>query len=612
MVKLLSNLLTTPGFIPHGHCYLWKPSLVGLQVASDSLIVLAYYTIPISLFYFVRQRPDIPYPWLFRLFGAFIISCGTTHLLQIWTLWHPDYWLEGAVKLITALVSLATAIALVPLLPQALALRSPTELEAANRELELEIAERKRVEAIQQETEAKLRLFVEHAPAAIAMFDGQMRYLAASKRWLSDFNLPDEDLIGRSHYEIFPDLPERWKAIHRRCLAGGIEKCEEDLFERADGTKDWSRWEVRPWYNSMDEIGGIIIFSELITQRKQFEVVLRESNERFRLAFKNAPIGMAVVSPEGKFLQVNRALCEIVGYSAAELKAITFQEITYPEDLEEDLSYMHQMLVGEIRIYEMEKRYLHKDGYLVWVLLNASLVRNAESKPLYFISQIQDITESKQHQQQIEASLREKEVLLKEIHHRVKNNLQVICSLLRLQGRSIKDPQVKALFAESQNRVKSMAIVHELLYQSQNFYRLNLAKYLRNLGGNLLRTYAVNNQNVTINTEVIDAFFLDMDSAVPLGLIINELISNALKYAFPPETSGKIWIAATKDAEDNLILTVRDNGKGFPEDYDLKDSKSLGLALVKDLVSQLRGTMEVTEDSGTKFMMKLTKIKANK
>ncbi len=612
MVKLLSSILTTPGFIPHGHCYLWKPSLVGLQVGSDSLIVLAYYTIPISLFYFVRQRPDIPYPWIFRLFGAFIISCGTTHLLEIWTLWYPDYWVEGAIKAITALVSLATAIALVPLLPQALALRSPTELEAANRKLELEIAERKRVEAVQRETEAKLRLFVEHAPAAIAMFDRQMRYLAASKRWLSDFNLPNENIIGRSHYLVFPHLPERWKAVHRRCLAGAIEKSEEDVFERADGTKDWSRWEARPWYSSMGEIGGIIIFSEPIAQRKQFEAVLRESNERFRLAFKNAPIGMAVVSPEGKFLQVNRALCEIVGYSAAELEGTTFQEITYSEDLEADLSYMHRMLAGEIRTYQMEKRYLHKDGHLVWVLLNGSLVRDAESKPLYFIAQIQDITESKQHQQTLEASLREKEVLLKEIHHRVKNNLQVICSLLRLQSRSIEDPQVKALFAESQNRVKSMALVHEQLYQSPNFYRLNLAKYLRNLGGNLLRSYAVNNQNVTINTEVIDTFFLDMDSAVPLGLIINELISNALKYAFAPEISGKILIAATTDAKDNLVLTVRDNGKGLPEDYDLKRSQSLGLALVQDLVSQLRGTLEVTEDSGTKFMMILTKIKANK
>jgi signal transduction histidine kinase/ActR/RegA family two-component response regulator len=133
-------------FIPHGHCYLWKPELVGLHIVSDSLIALAYYSIPLTLIYFVRQRKDLPFNWIFLLFGAFIVACGTTHLMEIWTLWHPNYWLSGTLKLVTAVVSVYTAVLLVPLVPQALALPSPAQLEAANLELRNQITERERAE----------------------------------------------------------------------------------------------------------------------------------------------------------------------------------------------------------------------------------------------------------------------------------------------------------------------------------------------------------------------------------------------------------------------------------------------------------------------------------
>jgi len=141
-----SQWSTIEAFIPHGHCYLWKPELVGLHIVSDSLIALAYYSIPLTLFYFVRQRKDLPFNWIFLLFGAFIVACGTTHLMEIWTLWHPSYWLSGTIKLVTAVVSVYTAVLLVPLVPQALALPSPAQLEAANVELRNQIAERERAE----------------------------------------------------------------------------------------------------------------------------------------------------------------------------------------------------------------------------------------------------------------------------------------------------------------------------------------------------------------------------------------------------------------------------------------------------------------------------------
>jgi len=147
MTNLWSQLFQSESFIPHGHCYLWQTNLVGLHVISDALIALAYYSIPITLLYLVRKRHDLPFEWVFLLFGAFIVACGTTHVLDIWTLWHPTYWLSGLVKALTALVSVATAAQLFPLMPQVLAMTSPAQLEQANLALQSQIAERLRVEA---------------------------------------------------------------------------------------------------------------------------------------------------------------------------------------------------------------------------------------------------------------------------------------------------------------------------------------------------------------------------------------------------------------------------------------------------------------------------------
>ncbi len=145
MLKFILSVFPENSFIPHGDCYLWKPGLVWLNIASDSLIAIAYYSIPITLVYFVQKRRDLPYSGLFLLFSAFIIACGTIHIMDVWTLWHPTYWLSSFLKAFTALVSVYTAIALVPIIPQAIALPSPSQLEAANRKLEGEIMERSHI-----------------------------------------------------------------------------------------------------------------------------------------------------------------------------------------------------------------------------------------------------------------------------------------------------------------------------------------------------------------------------------------------------------------------------------------------------------------------------------
>lgn len=180
----LHNFFYSGNFIPHGHCYLWNPELVSLHILSDVLIALSYYSIPITLVYFIRKRKDIPFKNIFLLFGAFIISCGTTHLMEVWTLWHPNYWFSGALKAITALISFYTALTLIPLVPKALALPSPAQLETTNQALIMEIIERKRAEQELRQYKEHLEEIVQTRTVELELANAQLR---SANQELNDF-----------------------------------------------------------------------------------------------------------------------------------------------------------------------------------------------------------------------------------------------------------------------------------------------------------------------------------------------------------------------------------------------------------------------------------------
>lgn len=216
-----------------------------------------------------------------------------------------------------------------------------------------------------------------------------------------------------------------------------------------------------------------------------------------------------------------------------------------------------------------------------------------------------EITERKRVEEQIQASLEEKEVLLKEIHHRVKNNLQVVCSLLYLQSRSIKDKETLEMFQDGQNRVHSMSLVHERLYQSQDLARVDFAEYVRDLTSHLFRSYGGDSNCIKAEINV-DGVLLGVDTAIPCGLILNELVSNSLKHAFLDGRGGEIHIEFRSDDDSQFRLVVSDNGVGLPEDLDFRDAESLGLQLVNTLVDQLEGTIELDGSGGTAFKITFT------
>ena len=220
-----------------------------------------------------------------------------------------------------------------------------------------------------------------------------------------------------------------------------------------------------------------------------------------------------------------------------------------------------------------------------------------------------EISERKRAEEQLKASLQEKEVLLKEIHHRVKNNMQIISSLLDLQANTIQDERVRDLFQGSQQRIRSMALIHEQLYQSSDLARIDFAEYIENLTDRLLYSYGVRAGNITLQLD-LTPLFLSVETAIPCGLIINELVSNALKHAFPNSRFGQISITLQRVQAQQLSLQIKDNGVGFPAEIDFRRTASLGLTLVNTLVKQIKGTIDLYSEDGTQFKITFSDLTA--
>jgi PAS domain S-box-containing protein len=268
-----------------------------------------------------------------------------------------------------------------------------------------DITERKRTEARLAEREAQLALFVEHAPAGVAMFDDKMRCLAVSRRFLSDHELQDPaEVIGRSVYEIFQDLPPRWKEIHVRVLAGEELAQAEDFFPRQDGRMYWVRWSMKPWRNINGRIGGAMLFAEMVNEQVEAKRAVAESEARFRATFENAAVGIAHFDPDFGWLRVNEAACRILGYRAEELVTKSLEDINHPDDLRACLAQVERMRDREIDGFGMDKRYRRKDGTIVWIRLTNGCVRKSDGSIDYFVCMFEDISARKQAEEEVRKS----------------------------------------------------------------------------------------------------------------------------------------------------------------------------------------------------------------
>lgn len=498
MIEFLSQFFSSDGFMPHGHCYLWTPALLWTYVVSDTIIALSYFSIPIALIYFLKIRKDIPFNWIVVMFAAFILSCGLTHIISVWTIWYPDYALDAAVKAITAVMSIITAIMLWPLIPQLIKIPSIKQLQALNDQLQKDIA---------------------------------ARYEAESK------------------------LIELNKSFEQR------------LAQRTE---------------------------DLVAKEKHLRQVI-----------DSTPNAMVMINAKGVIEMVNTQTENVFGYDREELLGQTI-EILVPERYRHHHPTLRSTFFVDPKSRPMGKgRDLfgrRKDGseFPIEIGLNP-IDMDAEIKVL---SAIVDITERKTKELKIEAALIEKNILLGEIHHRVKNNLQIIHSLLDLQSTRVEDEKTLDILRDSQNRIRSMAIIHQTLYQANDFVNVNFATVLETLVPIIAETYSLNRDSTTFSLNVSQVF-IPINLAIPCGLIVNELISNALKHAFVGKESGTISVALSQQ-DQNIILSVSDDGVGVADELDVANHSTLGLQLVYLLVEQLHAKLNIHRRNPTCFTLEFS------
>jgi PAS domain S-box-containing protein len=512
------------------------------------------------------------------------------------------------------------------------------------KELERELEERKKVEKALKESEQKYRTIFTVANDGFWWTDSKLIIIEASEGIARLLGYRVEELIGRSGYDFVDrDWLARASKEWEDRKAGKSARYDFKI-KHKNGSSIWVRLSGSP---VMDEqgrfIGNLTAFTD-ITKRKHAEEALKkaydtleekveerteeleraynslkESEERFRVAVKNSSLVLSQFDLDLRYIWVYNPHPD---FDVSMLIGKRGDELEYSDEMRQFIALRRQVLGSGKGIRE-EISFNRSDGVHTYDTIIEPLFNDTGDVIGGTVSAL-DITERKKAE---EALAMIKIVRKQEIHHRIKNNLQVISSLLDLQAekfngkKNIEDSQILEAFRESQNRVISMALIHEELYKGDRFDTINFSRYINELADNLLSTYSVGNNGIILSTDIEEDIFFDMDTSVPLGIVINELISNSLKHAFPFRDSGEIQIKLHREENEkcenedckstSYVLSVSDNGVGIPENLEIEDLDSLGIQLVTTLVDQLDGELELRRNNGSEFIVRFSVTERN-
>lgn len=458
---------------------------------------------------------------------------------------------------------------------------------------------RAKAERALRDSLAKLNAILTNTHAGIVYSDQTGTIIDCNPAFAALNQMSYEGILGKSVASLtHPDDLDDDRLFLQMTQSGEMTGYEvTKRYLRPDGSIVWVEGYVACLYDEDGNLKNYVGVVQDITERRKAAQALADRENQLRSVLQVAPTGIGVVNHR-IFTQVNEQVCEMTGYTEEELIGQNARMI-YPSDKAYD--YVGQVKYGEIAqtgIGTVETQWQRKDGRLIDVLLR-SVPINPDDLSMGVTFTALDITARKRHETQLQSALDEKVVLLQEVHHRVKNNLQVIASLLNLQARTIQDPVILQALQGSRERVYAMAMVHEQLYQSSDLTRINFAEYAQSLITNLLRSYAQQRERVTL-VHHIDVVPLAINLAIPLGLITNELISNALIHAFPDKRIGTLTVNFSQ-LGDLHTLQIIDDGVGLPAGIDPANSPSLGLNLVQNLVQQIKGQVVWEVNNGTSY-----------
>ncbi len=471
---------------------------------------------------------------------------------------------------------------------------------------------------IQERKDAEQRLW-ETQMFTTNMFNSSMDMIMASDRnnlitqvnnsVLKIFGYKTEEIIGLHPAKLYASEADfevvRMALLEKGTFSGEIKNVDKN------GHVFISYLSASVLRNTQGKIIGTMGISRDITETLKAQKKIQEQNAQIRSIFDNAS-NMLIWTIDRNYCLVsyNNNFTDIITnhFHIIPKKGMSIVDIIRPRLSDELFDYsiksFEKTFNGENS--ELEGPFKTENGNTIWIetFLNPIFFEDGSINEISCISH--EITEKKAIESQIRQSLKEKEVLLKEVHHRVKNNLQVISSILNLQSSYVKDEQTLNILRESQNRIKSMSYIHESLYQTKNFSSINFSEYIVNLSNNLFHSYQIFDNFIELKLEV-DPVNLNLDQAIPCGLIVNELITNSLKYAFKGKTEGMIFIGISEKGK-AITIRIEDNGLGLPKGFNYRKTETLGLQLVVTLVEQLDGKLELKSEKGTKYLITFDKL----
>jgi PAS domain S-box-containing protein len=473
-----------------------------------------------------------------------------------------------------------------------------------------DINDRKQAEEALQESELRFRTMANAMPqlAWTARSDGHIFWY--NQRWYDYTGTVPEQMEGWGWQSIhdpkvLPKVLARWQAS----LATGEPFDMTFPLRGADGVFRPFLTRVIPLRDNAGRVMQWFGTNTDISELKRVEKSLRESEALYRSIGESIDYGVWVCASDGRNTYASESFLRMVGITQEQCSNFGWGDLLHPDDAERTIAAWRECVRTGGK-WDIEHRFRGTDGRWHYVLARGVPVRNEQGKIINWAGINLDINQLKQAEEQLRASLAEKEVLIKEVHHRVKNNLQIISSLVSLQADSMTDEKLKGVLSDVRDRVRTMALVHEKLYQTEELARLDFAEYAPSLLNYLWSAHGASTAKISLDM-MFSPLILPVETAVNCGLILNELASNAIKHAFPDGGGGEVTVTLDHDpATGAVCLRVRDNGIGLSADLDRRKSATLGLRLVHMLAGQMRGTVQTGPGPGTEFQIRF-KVKEN-